>query len=205
MLQTTRSLKILWESAAARLPGDVLVALDVDETLLRSPDFFGSEKWYDKRIRECEDEGLSESDAVWKANDEWELANQALWLVAVEEDTAARLAQWQTHSPAMGLTARTPRYAKRTFEQLAKVGMFFQGARGAKDTDLNRLGSYEAGTLYVGPEGDKGKSLAAFLERLPKLPDAVFFADDRPAHIESMQREMARMGVECRAWHFIVP
>lgn len=187
---------------AEESPEGTLLVFDVDQVLLRSPGPFGSEPWYDWLIRKGMQSGMSEESATLAANSEWEAANLKYPNVAVEPGTAERLARWQARQPAMALTARTARFADRTQEHFASVGIQFKGVPGLGESlGLGPLGDYHDGVLYVGPLGSKGEALEKLLTHCLR-PSRLGFIDDRAEHVGSVGRIAQRLGIPCFAFRY---
>lgn len=177
---------------------DTLVALDIDQTLIRSLEYVGSEPWYDERIRHWQQSGLSEVEAVYRANEEWERAQKTDSVVCVERSTASYLKKWQDRRDlkVMALTARRWEIAELTQAQLKHAGLAFdQGVPFSLPLTLSSETKYERGILYVGPMGDKAASLSGFLARLPKPPTFIAFIDDRPGHVARMSEFAEALGI----------
>ncbi len=188
--------------AAEKNPSGSLLVFDVDQVLLRSPGPFGSEPWYDWLIQSGMQSGMTEEAATLAANVEWEAANLTYPNVAVEVGTAERLRQWQRSHAAMALTARTTRYAARTQEHFASVGIAFRGVPGVTGhLALGPSEDYVDGVLYVGPLGSKGDALEKFLAHCHP-PARVFFIDDRADHGRSVAALGEKLGIPCFAFRY---
>lgn len=187
---------------AEEKPDGTLLIFDVDQVLLRSPGPYGSEPWYDWLIQTGMQSGMTEEAATLKANVEWEAANIAHPNVAVEAETAERLARWQKQHAAMGLTARTVSFAARTQEHFESVGIRFHGVPGAPESlSLSASEGYLDGVLYVGPLGSKGEALTKFLPHC-RRPERIGFIDDRPDHPLSVAAGAQALGIPCFAFRY---
>ncbi|MBY0370684.1 DUF2608 domain-containing protein [bacterium] len=185
-------------AAARRVGKGAWIVLDIDHTLLRSSEYFGSEPWYEACIERHIQTGLPEAEAILAANADWEKVGATVRWVAVEERSPEWLRNWQA-SPAliMGLTCRTGVFAEPTRAQLLSVGIDL-AATALKKT-WSGGGAYHGGVLYMGPLGEKGPVLREFALSAEVPPSHVFFVDDRHGHVRSVRHELAQSGIPCSA------
>jgi hypothetical protein len=203
MLDEIASLRTLLDLANQTPGAGSLVVLDIDQTLLVSEGMYASEPWYEWLVEQNVQKGMAETVAVWAANAEWEKAGRAMDFVPIEPDAPRWLGEWEKKGHAMGLTARDQPIAARTREHLNGGGFVLNGAVGAPATlRLAGLGAYEGGVLYVGPVGEKGPALAAFLLQLPRMPERVYFADDKMHHVLSVRKVLGALGIAVTAARF---
>src|SRR4051812_29148409 len=143
-------------------PAGAWVVLDLDETLLTTQGYFGSETWYEKLIENHCLRGVDVKTASGLANAEWEKAHATLEMLPTEPEVLPMLQDW--NGTLLGLTCRRGEFAGRTREQLSIAGYPFFAPAGIADRDLGVFGHYKGGVLYVGPVGNKGRSLGHFLD-----------------------------------------
>jgi hypothetical protein len=195
-------LKILGEPYKGR----TLLVLDIDDTLLTSPTFFGSDAWYE-----------------WQRS----LSPQSPGYVPCKFDVIAMNYEVGTQAPTQDdavaavnaipldkiiLTARNPIYRGGTIRELTKAGYelpaplqpAFAGAIYEYQHDPNDPGvtvSYHQGVFMVSGQ-NKGLLLIDLLKHLQLSYDRVVLVDDGENNITAMRDAMASAGIAYRGVHY---
>jgi hypothetical protein len=188
-------------------PGEAptLIALDIDQTIMRAPDLWGSEAWYDARIQELRAQGLDEVRATLQANDDWEAIQKTIVPVPMESKTISFLHELQSEPSVhlMGITARRPDIGELTRQHLENLGFTFENKCPlATPLTLTETSKYELGILFVGPLSPKGLELARFLPSLPVKPGHVIFVDDRPHQVASVDDHIRQFDLSVTALRY---
>lgn len=187
----------LAESGARR----TLLVLDIDDTLLTSPVFFGSDRWYEwqKSLAAGDPGKVPCRFDVIALN--YEAGTQQ---VTEEADVRERLNGLTVDR--LILTARSPGYRAGTLRELraaryalppmlAGAGdgllMSWRPAPSAAPVSL----SYQDGVMMVAGQ-DKGRTLLALLDRLGQRYDRVVLADDGRHNIDHMQAALREAGID---------
>ncbi len=192
------------ELAAEFGPARVLLAFDIDNTLLAMQTELGSDAWYDWQ-RE-----LAAADPCDVRLVPDRLAAQgALYHVGAtrptQDDLPGLLARAAAAGhPAMIITARGTDFRLSTFRELRRANLSFRdlspGPRGGFAADLKLDGAvrpvrYEDGVLMLAGQ-DKGKMLLALYAHLGLAPPAaVVFADDKEDNIAAMAAALRAAGI----------
>lgn len=178
-----------------------LLVLDIDDTLLTSREFFGSDRWYEwQKSLKPGDAGFvpCKFDIIGLS---YEAGTQVL-----TEDAAARDLVNRIGNDKLLLTARNPGYRGGTIRELLAAGYALPATLG-KDRDGLWFDwrpspdaapvpiSYHDGVMMVTGR-DKGETLLALL-RLQSLDyDRVVLVDDGRRNIDQMQAALAKAGID---------
>jgi hypothetical protein len=199
---TTRDLVDVLKILSEPYNGRTLLALDIDDTLLTSPTFFGSDAWYE-----------------WQKT----LAPQSPGYVPCRFDVVAMNYEAGTQVPTQAdavaainsipldkiiITSRSPMYRGGTIRELQKAGYELPaplqpGLAGAiyeYRPDPNRPGvslSYHQGVLMVAGQ-NKGLALVDLMRHMQIAFDRVVLVDDGEKNISEMRDAMAAAGIEYR-------
>lgn len=172
----------------------VLLALDIDDTLLTSPTFFGSDAWY-----------------RWQATlapgspgyvpcrfDVMAMSYEAGTLVPTQADAVAVINSISVDKVI--LTARSPSYRAATVRELKRAGYALPHPLTAAGGDVHYEwhGNAGAGGVFVDYRSgvfmisgqDKGLLLLDLLNRLHLAYDRIVLIDDGEANIEAMRRAL---------------
>lgn len=186
--------------------GRTLLVLDIDDTLLTSTTFFGSDAWYE-----------------WQKS----LSPQAAGYVPCKFDVIAMNYEAGTQLPTQDdavaainaipldkiiVTARSPMYRGGTLRELKKAGYklpaplepALAGAIYEYQQDPNVPGvtvSYHEGVLMTGGQ-NKGSVLLDLLKHLQVSYTRIVLADDGEKNITDMREAMASAGIAYRGVHY---
>jgi hypothetical protein len=177
----------------AKLETPALIVLDIDNTVLKAPDYWGSETWYDERIELLKKEGWEEARATLQANDEWEQIQEKISPIPVELETIPLLNEIQSNCSlrVMGLTTRRSEIAELTHQQLSHVGFTFdKNCPSPSPIRIDAHSKYIGGVLYIGPLHEKGTALKHMLSVISWRPKQILFVDDRLSQLSSMLEEV---------------
>jgi hypothetical protein len=200
---TTRDLVDVLKVLSEPYNGRTLLVLDIDDTLLTSPTFFGSDAWYE-----------------WQKT----LSPQSPGYVPCKFDVIAMNYEAGTQVPTQAdavaainaialdkvmVTSRSPTYRGGTIRELKQAGYELPaplqpGLAGAiydYQPDASHPAvtlSYHQGVLMVAGQ-NKGQALLDLLKHLQVGYDRVVLVDDGDKNINDMRDAMAPAGIEYRA------
>jgi hypothetical protein len=188
----------LAESGARR----TLLVLDIDDTLLTSATFFGSDAWYEWQKH------LADGDPgkVPCRFDVIALNYEAGTQVATEGAAGPDLVNGLPGDRLI-LTARNPNYRGGTIRELKQAGYVLPAMLGADPEGTffrwqdDKPGarpvviSYQDGVMMVSG-GNKGKTLLALLAHLKLRYERVVLVDDGKANIDAMQAALREAGID---------
>jgi hypothetical protein len=184
---------------------DTLVVFDIDDTLLTSESFFGSDYWYEwQKGLKPDDPGFVPCKFDIIAMN-YELGSQRP--VEPQEVDMVR----QVTVDRMYLTSRNPAYRPATERELQRNGYPFPPAisqdadgvifaltEGARTVPV----SYFNGIYMVSGQG-KGPALIELLRRAGKSYAKVILVDDGRKNIDSMKTAMETAGVAYHGFHYL--
>lgn len=199
---TTRDLVDVLKVLSEPYPGRTLLALEIDDTLLTSPTFFGSDAW-----------------SEWQKT----LSPRSPGYVPCKFDVLAMTYEAGIQVPTQDdavdaintipfdkiiLTARSPMFRGGTIRELQKAGYKLPaplqpGLAGAiyeYRADPNRAGvmvSYHQGVFMVAGQ-NKGRVLIDLLKHLQVTYERVVLVDDGETDINDMRDALASAGIEFR-------
>lgn len=190
----------------------VLVAFDLDNTLLAMRTAVGSDQWYDWQ------RSLQEADACDSRLVSNRLAAQgALFHVGsmrpTQTDAATVVAALQEEGfTTMIVTARGQDFRLPTFRELRRADLSFRdsapGPRGGQSKAYTPNGAkrpvrYEDGVYMLAGQHKGNLLLSLYRESLNlPLPQAVVFADDKRKNIDAMAEALRRSGVHGELFHY---
>ncbi len=182
----------------------VLLAFDIDNTLLAMETALGSDAWYDWQKE------LAQADPCDVRLVPDRLAAQgALYHAGAMRPTQGDLPELierarESGHPIMIITARGSGFRLSTFRELRRNGLSVRdtgpGPRGGFAEDLSLPGAvrpvrYEDGVLMLAGQ-DKGRMLLALYRHLDlEPPAAVVFADDKTDNIDAMAAALQAAGI----------
>ena len=184
-----------------------LLVLDIDDTLLTSDGFFGSDKWYEwQKTLPASDPGKVPC---------------LFDVISLNYETGGQRAT-QPNGPALVnavqvdkllLTSRNPLYRGGTLRTLRDAGYALPAPlagqadgsswdfRKAPDAAPVRI-TYDQG-VFMTTGQDKGLALLALLQRLHTRYDRVVLVDDGKKNIDNMQNALRKAGVDYLGLHYL--
>ena len=184
-----------------------LLVLDIDDTLLTSDGFFGSDKWYEwQKTLPASDPGK-----VPCLFDVISLNYETGGQRATHPDGPALVNAVQVDK--LLLTSRNPLYRGGTLRTLRDAGYALPAPlagqadgsswdfRKAPDAAPVRI-TYDQG-VFMTTGQDKGLALLALLQRLHTRYDRVVRVDDGKKNIDNMQNALRKAGVDYLGLHYL--
>lgn len=176
-----------------REPEKVVIACDIDNTLLRGSQHIGSVAWGDHIISELVNKGISKEKAEEIESILWQTVQPFVKVENVDSQTPAILGDIQNRGfLILGLTARCPEEADYTINQLLSIGINL-GKLNRHFTfeclkNEEKKGMYKQGILFSTPFNKKSHALFKFLDENKIYPEHVIFIDDKLCHVEDLSR-----------------
>ena len=193
-------------AALAESPKRTLLVLDIDDTLLTSVGFFGSDSWYEWQ------QGLKADDPgkVPCLFDVISLNYEAGSQQATQADGPALVNALQVDR--LLLTSRNPLYRGGTLRTLQDAGYALPAPLGNADASLSwdfrkapgaRMSRvvYDQG-VFMTTGQDKGLVLLDLLRRLGLRYDRVVLVDDGEKNISNMQNALRDAGIDDLGLHY---
>ena len=193
--------------ALSESPQRTLLVLDIDDTLLTSDGFFGSDKWYEwQKTLPASDPGK-----VPCLFDVISLNYETGGQRATQPDGPALVNAVQVDK--LLLTSRNPLYRGGTLRTLRDAGYALPAPlagqadgsswdfRKAPDAAPVRI-TYDQG-VFMTTGQDKGLALLALLQRLHTRYDRVVLVDDGKKNIDNMQNALRKAGVDYLGLHYL--
>lgn len=192
--------------AAQTLP--TLLVLDIDDTLLASDTFFGSDRWYEwqKTLRPNDPGRVPCTFDVIALN--YEIGTQH----ATQPDSGPEAIN-AIGSDKLILTARNPNYRGGTERELMRAGYMlpmmltrdgtariynWQADAGQRSVEVD----YRHGIFMVSGQ-DKGRLLVDLLGRMGRRYRSIVLVDDGERNIVAMRDALAKAGVDYLGLHYI--
>jgi phosphoserine phosphatase len=190
---------------------DVLVVLDMDNTLLAMEQDLGSDQWYYwqkalARDNPCSGKLLSGRFAV----------QGALFYASAMRPTQPDAAEQVKRMQDAGLrvivvTSRGPEYRLQTFRELRRNGFSFWGSalppqQGYAEDFVpeggERPARYEEGVFLTSGQ-DKGDMIRALLTKTGTTPPKVIImADDKQSNLDDMMKAFSGSGTAVHGWRY---
>jgi FMN phosphatase YigB (HAD superfamily) len=195
------------KSLVTKAKGKTLVVFDIDDTLLTSESFFGSDYWYEWQS------GLKKGDPGYVPCKFDILAlNFEMGTQRAVEPEAVEIVKAIT-ADKLYLTARNPASRGATLRELGRAGYPLPRAISAsadgvmftwKDpiTAREAVVSYHAGVYMVSGLG-KGEALIELLRRAGKSYENVILVDDGEKNILSMKDALKKRGISYYGFHYL--
>jgi hypothetical protein len=202
--------QIIWESytlseVLPHVDANTLVVLDLDHTLVRTKNSFGSTAWYYHERQANKDRGLSTEDNFDQLYPLWIKAQQYVELEPVSPEVYSVLAEMKAKAAGvMAMTAREPVVSLLTLEQLSDINIDFT------DSPLTKVAfnfqaqyptGFHNGVLFSG-RNPKGEIFSGVMVQAKEALKAlgpinkIVFIDDREDNIATMAQAASSAGLE---------
>lgn len=187
--------------AGIRKGENTIIFSDLDDTILRPAEFHGSTPWFYQRFNELKLQGLPEQEALNKSIDELAKAYDEIAIVPVETTTASILNDLKSHVPVHGLTARSAHLSPVTKKHLDSIQVSFNQYHNAPELKGACEIRHEHGIFFVG-NTSKAEVIKQLIAHRQNKPSKIIFIDDSKKHVDSVEKMMQEMGIECLAIHY---
>ncbi len=188
----------------------VLVVLDIDNTLLTSDVDLGGDVWYQWQRGKLDVKPTPEQKVACLFQDAIGLLYELGPMDLTESTVPAQVSQWQEQGlTVFALTSRSPKYRSATERELSVHGLDFtvsaltdkQGELPVYDGALDRPYSYINGVMMT-TGMDKGKMLQFILNKTGKHYPAIVFVDDSEKNITHINQAYLDSNTEMHLFHY---
>lgn len=181
------------------------VLFDIDNTLMESAVQAGRAEWFDHEVKRLmAARGIDRQSADALLFPEWDALMEICPIQTPEPNTAELVKAIQRKSGAsLALTARHPPLSKLTLRQLKQLGIDFSSH--APETVLLETfhpTHWEEGVLFASMKNPKGVLFRQFVEKSDQKPKKILFIDDALHHLELMESEFLKLGIEFVGFHY---
>lgn len=189
------------------MPPKTWVVFDLDNTLMMPKGDLGSAAWGDHVLQQLLDKGVSEKEAETVQHILWRTVQPHLAMRTVDPKTLEILhAIKRNGNVVMGLTSRYPDDAPFTFKQLRSVGLDFsrqhQLPENSREIALEPSALYAEGVLFSTMHNRKSDVLIKFIELHQLDVENIVFVDDKPHHVQDVERACSGYGIKCLGVRF---
>lgn len=190
---------------------NILVVLDIDNTLMAMEQGLGSDQWYEWQ------KGLNEEDPCnpQSVGDRF-AAQGSLYFVSAmrptQDDAAAQIRAIQATGVAViALTARGMEFQLQTFRELRRNNFSFSYsaigppggyAEAFMPIENGRLSLYEDGVFLTAGQ-HKGQTLYTLLKKTGfGMPAVIVMADDKQKNLDAVKETFSALDVPVHAWRY---
>ena len=177
---------------------NTVVLWDIDETLLRTPQYLGSDPWLKYHIGNLEKKGLCKSNALDYSMYLQLIIYRSLRMKLVDNSAPVIIKNLQAKNiHTMAVTHRAIFVMKKTIKQLKRAGIdFSKDPLFNKNLDLSEkyIGKSTLGILFTG-DNPKGKILFSFFKKVGYKPTKIIMVDDELKNLQDIEREAKKHGV----------
>lgn len=197
--RSTSSLK----EALSEVRPDTLVLVDLDNTLVRSVDGVGSNRWFRQLTREATALGVNDKLLLKVIKRVFDQLNSRSGSWLIEENTPSLLSELVSAGIRVNaLTARDPELITFTLAQMKSLG--FQLSQNS-DHEVSMLGDKAIasdGVIFsAGPR--KGHALALFLDQNRLRPKKIVIVDDSLTNLVDVALEAEKRGIPVQSWQYV--
>ncbi len=174
-------------------PNNTLMLFDLDDVLIANIGHFGGYRWWEKKLTELQQIGLSFEDAVLKLNDFYVKISPHLTYTFIEPSTPLVFNTIKKKGiTIIGLTGRAQGSAHLTHNTLKELGLHFQSPLPVEDNLINHgtiSFQYHNGIIYCNGTC-KGAALHEVLTRASYHPKKIVFLDDVKKNLTDVQEKL---------------
>jgi hypothetical protein len=191
------------EDVLSYVDQSTVVFFDVDDTLFTSNVQLGRAHRFLEEWGVLKKEGMDESQALKICREHWDAIQKKCLVRHLEPEIKSVLETIQARGLyTMALTARAPRTAAITTEQLRFLDLSFTICSPLKlQVELPFENHYQDGLWFVGLN-EKGKSARKWLDTIPSHPGKIILIDDTCKHLKNMEENLADLKIEFIGIHY---
>ena len=201
----------------ARSGGNILMAFDLDNTVLTTNQVLGGEPWTDDMVGVLlpllkTDPALFSKRIAQLLDDKWDSILKDIARQKKSHLTEDEIPEYMRQASALGvkmiaLTARSTNVVEATRTALTDNGIDFDRTKlGADIPTVTIPGGKHDGTYTQGQlmafGGNKGEFLAAMLKRQPRAPDVVIYVDNKQSEGDRVAQSLQSGGVNLIAYRY---
>jgi hypothetical protein len=178
------------------------IIFDIDLTLLRPEQGFGTERWYREHMNRFQNSGLNAEQAKRAADELWDQNYFRVRYDLAEQKLAKQIEALQNFTTTFALTARPFNLAPSTSHQLNEVKIFFD--HGNFPVNFFHHTCFAKGIFYAGQQS-KGDLLMEVLSATPRLPQAIWFFDDKVENLRALEHAAQKFGIAFHGFLYRMP
>ncbi len=186
-------------------PQDILIAFDLDNTLIHPITEVGSDQWLEYMAKQHANENdISVAQAYENLLPLYFKIQHLIDLQLIEEIAIDILSDLQkTGITVIGLTMRSNPILDLTLEELDRLNIKFSSLHPSKITleGFTHNPIYNQGIIFCS-SNNKGTILFEFLKRFNIKPKKIFCVDDKHHHLEKVHTAAQENGIECTCIHY---
>lgn len=175
-----------------------LIIFDIDNTLMETAQFLGSDTWFHHRIGFHKQAGMNANDALEKALSEWMAVQNVTDVVLVEDEAEEIVRGLQENGyTVMGLTTRGLGLCMRTIEQLNRLSVDLSKTPPSHREIhfMNPIGVlFRKGILFTAGT-HKGQALFKLLDQVDYQPKEIVFINDKASHLRQVEITCEQRGI----------
>jgi hypothetical protein len=189
---------------------ELLVVLDIDNTILTSQTDLGSDIWYEWQSGKLNLKPTEEQKVPCLFEDAIGLLMELGRMDPVEKDLSSTIRKWQDKEiTVFALTSRDPRYRSATERELYRNGFDLDrnplthanGRKALLRYDMEREVSYMKGIMMTSGQ-NKGLMLQDILERLDREYGHIIFVDDSEWNVSNMKNAWRSENTDMTIFHY---
>ncbi|WP_340676672.1 DUF2608 domain-containing protein [Paraglaciecola sp.] len=199
------------QKIAAYSSQNVLIVVDIDNTLLTSNSDLGGDIWYQWQREQLNIKPKAEQKVKCLFEDSISLLYELSPMQLIEEAVPQQIKQWQAQGITLfALTSRSPNTRAATIRELTRAD--FDMSKTALTTraqvplwlheELPREMTYMQGVMMTSGM-NKGEMLSYILNRAQRHFDAILFVDDSQKNVDNLYAEFsARADTDMTIFHY---
>ena len=177
---------------------DVLVVLDIDNTIITPKGLIGSDQWFNFMIKNNERKGMEPKSAYQKAVNKYTtwLDHAKVRTVEAQTKKAVENLQNDPRVKVLCITARGFDKKEVTRNHLASVDISMnKNTIADEEIVLGEPGNFAHGIVFLESDRNKGSVLKTFLPHLGFTPSKIIFVDDHEKHVTRMQQAVKELNI----------
>jgi FMN phosphatase YigB (HAD superfamily) len=184
---------------------DTWVIFDIDNVLLEPSIQAGRHEWFLHEVEKFMARGVDFQTAEELVGPCWRSFMEICPMRTPEPDIASLIKTIQEKSGAsLALTARHPPDSTLTLRQLEALEIdFSHHAPLFVSFEAAHPTHWEKGIFFVSWMNSKGIVFRQFIENSDIQPKRIVFIDDTKRHVDSMEQELQKLGIEFFGFHYI--
>jgi orotate phosphoribosyltransferase len=179
---------------------NTLILLDIDDTILITPQMLGTDEWLKHQTQERKKAGIDPSLAFAQSLAEWEVIRHLTHMELVEPGTDAIIHSLQAQGfQVMGLTMQGVTLATRTAQQLKTHHLDLSLNAPHPENHCLKINRqnvfYVDGILYTGGVS-KADAFFALCDKIGYTPQRILLIDDKASHLKDLEVAAEKKQIE---------
>lgn len=186
-------------SVLAHADKDTLVVFDIDNTIMETQQYLGSDVWLCHTIDQCKSKGFSAKDVLNYILPLYFLIHEYHDMKPIQNAPALIKTLQNKNITVIALTNRSKHITQITLDQFDKMGIDFSLTSICdKNLEIRHkyLGFFKKGVIFCAAN-PKGEMLFLVLEKVGCAPKKILFIDDKLKYVKSVEKESEKHNIEC--------